>query len=155
MIQRIQSLYLLLTSLASILFLKGAFLTFFDNSGTAIKITFSGIVKYPSNSDPVKTGEAWPVMTLALLIPVLSLIIIFLYKNRFIQMLFARILILLISVLIGTCLVYTYIIISKFEAEFASWYKLIIPFIQLILSLLAYKCIKKDDDLVKSYDRLR
>lgn len=155
MIQRIQSLYLLLTSLASLLFLKGAFLTFIDNSGTAIKITFSGILKYTANSDPVKTGEAWPILALAFLIPLLSLIIIFLYKNRGSQMLLSRILILLTSVLIGACLVYSIIIISKYEASFASWYKLIIPVIQLILSLLAYRCIKKDDDLVKSYERLR
>jgi len=155
MIQRIQSLYLLLTSLFSLLFLNGPILTFFDNSGSFVKITYSGILKYTANSDPVKTGEVWPVLTLALLIALLSLIIIFLYKNRVFQMLLARILILLVSAFIGTCLIYSYIVISKFEASFASWYKLIIPIIQMILSLLAYGGIKKDDDLVKSYDRLR
>jgi len=30
-----------------------------------------------------------------------------------------------------------------------------VPVIQLILVALAYRGIKKDDDLVKSYDRLR
>jgi hypothetical protein len=30
-----------------------------------------------------------------------------------------------------------------------------LPFLQLIFSILAYRGIKKDDQLVKSYDRLR
>lgn len=155
MIQRIQSLYLLLTSLVSILFLKGSFLTFIDNSGSEIKIAFSGIFKYSLNSDPVKTGEVWPILIMVLLIPVLSLFIIFLYKKRGLQKVLTGILIILIIVFIGTSLVYSYMIISENEAAFASWYKLIIPVIQLILSILAYRGIKKDDDLVKSYDRLR
>lgn len=155
MIQRIQSLFLLLTSLVSILFLKGPFLTFIDNSGAEIKIIYSGIFKYSLDADPVKMGEAWPILALILLIPLLSLFIIFLYKNRGIQILLSGILIMMIFALIGASVVYSYLIISKNDADFASWYKLSVPVIQLILSFLAYRGIKKDDDLVKSYDRLR
>jgi hypothetical protein len=70
-------------------------------------------------------------------------------------MILTGILILLISIFIGASLAYSFNIISKYDAEFASWYKLLIPVIQLILSVLAYRGIKSDDDLVKSYDRLR
>ena len=155
MIQRIQSLYLFLTSLVSILFLKGPFLTFFDKSGSEIKLTFSGIFKFAVNADTFKMWESWPLLVMVVLIPLLSLVIIFFYKNRSFQLLLSGILILLVSVFIGVSLVYTYTIISQNEAAFSSWYKLIIPAIQLILSFLAYRGIKKDDNLVKSYDRLR
>lgn len=155
MIQRIQSLYLLLTSLLSILFLKGAFLTFFDNTGSSIEISLSGIMKYTGNADPVKVGEVWTILILSVIIPVLSIIIISLYKKRDYQLILTKILIIMISAFIGTSLVYSYIIISKYEADFTSWYKLIVPVLQLIVSVLAYYGIKKDDELVKSYDRLR
>jgi hypothetical protein len=155
MIQRIQSLYLFLTSLVSILFLKGPFLTFFDKSGSEIKLTFSGIFKFAVNADTFKMGESWPLLVMVVLIPLLSLVIIFFYKNRSFQLLLSGILILLVSVFIGVSLVYTYTIISQNDAAFSSWYKLIIPAIQLMLSFLAYRGIKKDDNLVKSYDRLR
>lgn len=155
MIQRIQSLYLFLTSIVSIIFLKGPFLTFFDKSGSEIRIAFSGIFKYSSNTDPVKMAEDWPIPALVLLILSLSLLIIFLYKNRGLQIRLSKILILLISAFLGACLFYSYKIITGNEAEFASWFKLSLPVIQLILALLAYRGIKKDDNLVKSYDRLR
>jgi len=155
MIQRIQSLYLLLTSLLSILFLKGAFLTFFDNTGSSFEIFLSGIMKYTGNADPVKVGEVWLILILSVIIPILSIVIISLYKKRDYQLILTKILIILISTFICASIAYSFIIISKYEAAFISWYKLIIPVIQLILSILACRGIKKDDDLIKSYDRLR
>jgi hypothetical protein len=155
MIQRIQSLYLFLTSIAALLFLKGPYLTFIDNSGAAIKMSLSQIVKFTGSTEPSVINEVWLILGLAIIIPVLSLVVIFMFKRRDFQLLLSRILIALLSVFIGASLVYSYIVISKQGATFNSWYKLIIPASQLILSILAYRGIKKDDELVKSYDRLR
>lgn len=155
MLQRIQSLYLLLTTLLSILFLKGEYLTFFDNSGSSIQMSLSEIVRINASMDPETTTDVKVLMILAFLIPLLSMLIIFLFKNRKRQMVLTGILIFLISVFIGASLIYSYMVITEYDAAFASWYKLSVPVIQLILSVLAYRGIKKDDDLVKSYDRLR
>ncbi|HAM09351.1 MAG TPA: hypothetical protein DCP74_03520 [Bacteroidales bacterium] len=155
MLQRIQSLFLFLTTLLSLLFLNGKYLTFFDNSGSVIIMSLSEIVKLTGSGDSVKTGEVWILLVLAIMIPLLSLLIIFLFKKRNYQMILTGILILLISIFIGASLAYSFNIISKYDAAFTSWYKLIIPVIQLILSVLAYRGVKKDEDLVKSYDRLR
>jgi uncharacterized membrane protein YidH (DUF202 family) len=46
-------------------------------------------------------------------------------------------------------------IVSKFEARIIPGFKMILPILILIISILAYRGIKKDDQLVKSYDRLR
>ncbi|HMA65173.1 MAG TPA: DUF4293 family protein, partial [Chitinispirillaceae bacterium] len=45
MIQRIQSLFLFLTTLLSLIFLKGSFLSFINKTGSVINITFTGIMK--------------------------------------------------------------------------------------------------------------
>jgi hypothetical protein len=117
MIQRIQSLYLLLLSvLGVILFFSGK-----------LTLTFS---------------------VLTILIPILSLIIIFLYSKRKIQITLTKLLRALI--IIFSC-VSCYIIYL-----FGSWdYKNVIPVFQLLFAVLAYLSIKRDDNLVKSYDRLR
>jgi hypothetical protein len=50
---------------------------------------------------------------------------------------------------------YSYSVMSKYDATLVPGIKMSLPFLQLILSVLAFKGIKKDDKLVKSYDRLR
>jgi hypothetical protein len=46
-------------------------------------------------------------------------------------------------------------IVSKFDARLIPGFKIILPIVILVLSILAFRGIKKDDQLVKSYDRLR
>jgi hypothetical protein len=155
MIQRIQSLFLLMTSLLSLLFLKGSYLTFFDNSGIAITLTLTGLFKTFAASESGNSGIALIILILAVIIPLLSLATIFMFKRRNIQLLNTKILIALIVAFIAASIIYSINVISKFDASFGSWYKLAIPPLQLIFSVMAFKGIKKDDDLVKSYDRLR
>jgi hypothetical protein len=50
---------------------------------------------------------------------------------------------------------YAYLAISNYEAVFTPGLKMVLPVILLILSMLAYRGIRKDELLVKSYDRLR
>jgi glucan phosphoethanolaminetransferase (alkaline phosphatase superfamily) len=118
-------------------------------------MSIAEIAKFTGSDAPQRGGDIWLIFLLAVLVPLLSLAVIFLYKKRNIQILLAKILIFLIIAFTGASLVYSWLIISKYDAAFDSWYKLFIPVIQLILSILAYRGVKKDDDLVKSYDRLR
>jgi len=150
MIQRIQTVYLSLTILISVLFLNGAFINFSDESGTVINFTLAGISGVSETS--MKT---LPVSLLIIIIPVLSLITIFLFKNRTLQLLLCKVLLALISALVISLVLYSYIFISRYNTELVPGVKMAIPVIQFILSYLAYRGIKKDDDLVKSYDRLR
>ncbi len=150
MIQRIQSLYLLLTTLLSFLFLKGGILNFSEATGSVIKLTITGIFR--NTELLVKT---LPVTILSILIPLLASIIIFLYKKRGLQLLLVKVLMLLILVFILLLAFYSYSIAEKFNASLTPGVIMAIPLIQLILAFLAYRGIKKDEDLVKSYDRLR
>lgn len=150
MIQRIQSLYLLLTTVLSILFLTGGIIDFSDEAGSVIKFTFNGI----SGASEL-LEKTLPITFLIILIPLLSAIIIFLFKNRRVQLMLGKVLIALILAFIITLAVYSYLVTERYNADITPGFKMAIPVIQLILAYLAYRGIKKDDDLVKSYDRLR
>jgi hypothetical protein len=150
MIQRIQTIYLFLSTILSTLFFKGTIFSFSDLGGSVTKVTFSGILR---STDLINISL--PITILLILIPLLSVLAIFLFKRRNLQLLTGKVLIALITVFIIVLSIYIYTVTSKFNAEISLKFKMAIPVIQLILCFLAYRGIKKDDDLVKSYDRLR
>jgi hypothetical protein len=155
MIQRIQSLYLLMTTFLSLLFLKGAYLTFFYNSNVSINLAMTGLFKIDGISGTEKIGDAWVILIIGILIPLFSVLAIFLFKKRDLQIKLVKFLLVMIVGFIAASVVYSIMIITRYDASFDHWYKLSIPVVQLILTTLALRGIKKDDDLVKSYDRLR
>jgi hypothetical protein len=155
MIQRLQSLYLLLTTLLSILFLNGTFLSFINKTGSALKVTFSGLFLEAQGANIQLLEKVLPLSVLFVIIPLFSLVIIFLFKNRILQLRLVMVLIIMNVLLILFSGYYAYIAITKYEAVFTPGFKMVLPVILLILSILAYRGIKKDELLVKSYDRLR
>ena len=155
MIQRIQSLYLFMTTLLSLLFLNGSFLSFINKSGSVIKVTFTGVLKSTGGQGFEIIEKLVPLSALIILIPLISLITIFLFKNRKIQLRFSLFLVILTSILVIAFLHVSMSIISKFGSSLILGFKIILPLFLLIFSILAFRGIKKDDQLVKSYDRLR
>jgi glucan phosphoethanolaminetransferase (alkaline phosphatase superfamily) len=155
MIQRIQSLFLLLTSLLSLLFLNGSFLKFFNSSGTDIYMNFMGIWESPAGGNPQIIKSLIPLSVIVLLICILSFSAIFLFRNRKLQLKLAVAVIILTIVFIGITLYYLIWVTAQFHAEPVPGYKMLIPLLILISGTLAYRGIKKDENLVKSYDRLR
>lgn len=155
MIQRIQSVYLLLTTLISILFLNGSIFKFVDKSASLIKLTFANIVKVTGTGGSEMIGSVIPVSVLLILIPILALVTIFLYKKRSIQLLLTKILIVLVIIFILTLAYYSYLIVVRHSGSISADFKMILPLLMLLFSILAYRGISKDDRLVKSYDRLR
>ena len=155
MIQRIQSLYLLLTTLLSLLFLKGSFLSFIDKSGSVIKLTFKGIAKVAGGQGQELIEKLLPVSALIILVPVFSLITIFIFKNRKIQLWLASSVIILNIIFIIVSIYYSWLVITEYDADIVPGFKMVIPLLMLVFAVLAYRGIRKDDNLVKSYDRLR
>ena len=85
---------------------------------------------------------------------VLALVALFLFKNRKLQFVLGRLNIILNFVLLGF-LVYCLLMLPG-EMEIAE--KGIgdfVPILSIVFLVLANKAIKKDEDLVKSVDRLR
>jgi hypothetical protein len=155
MIQRIQSLFLALVTIISLFLFRGGYLIFKENSGSEIKVLFSGIVRNTVGEESQLLQMAYPYSALVILIPVLSLIALFLYKNRKIQMWLVLTLVVIELFLIALSVYYFRFVSSTYAAPFDPGFMLLIPLIILLLSGFAYRGIKKDDQLVKSYDRLR
>lgn len=155
MIQRIQSLYLALTTLLSLLFLQGSFLNFINKTNESFRLTLTGIFKYSSGNISESVGNAVPLTIVVVLIFLTSLLTIFLFKKRDLQLLLSKILIGLVLLLIIVAGYYSFSIISRFGATIIPGIKMALPVLMLILAALAFRGIKKDDVLVKSYDRLR
>ena len=155
MIQRIQSLYLSLTAIMSLLFLNVSFLNFIDRSGSLIKVTFAQFIRETSTGEYELLGNTYILSIFILIIPILSVVTIVLYKKRSIQMMLVKFIIILVVGFIIVSGLYVYKIMTKYDSDILPGIRMIIPFLQLIFSVLAYRGIRKDDDLVKSYDRLR
>jgi hypothetical protein len=96
-----------------------------------------------------------PLAGLLLLIPLVSFLAIFLFKKRKLQLTFCIALIILIILLIFSITLFSLYIIRVYNAEIIPGYNLILPGFMLICAYLAFRGIKKDEDLIKSYDRLR
>jgi hypothetical protein len=155
MIQRIQSIYLSLTIILSLFLFKGANLNFIDNSGSVIKVTFTGIFRTSAGQSLELVEKLLPFSLLIILIPAFSLITVFLFKNRNIQLWLALSVIILIFGLISILIFYSWNVISEYKVTIVPGFKMVIPILMLVFSVLAYRGIKKDDRLIKSYDRLR
>lgn len=134
MIQRIQSVYLLL------LIAVNAVASFFHKKLNAL----ADVVKSISFEYLIYFG----VVLLLALWTLLS------FKNRSLQSKLGLAVLVLNSVVLGF-LVYTLLILPG-EIEFSQkgiW--VIVPFISIVLIVFALKGIKRDDDLVKSANRFR
>ncbi len=85
---------------------------------------------------------------------ILSLISIFNYKNRKFQFVLGRLNIILNFILLG---IFVYLLLMPPGESHISekGVGIFIPILSIVLLVLANKAIKKDEDLVKSVDRLR
>ena len=144
MIQRIQSIYLLVAGIISggLTFL----FSLWSNSQTnAIYILdlFSG------NSILEKS-----IPVLFFISALVSFVTIFLFKNRQLQFVLNRLNILINLFLLGV-LIYLSQTLSGEASVSEKGIGMFFPIIVILLLVLANRAIKKDEDLVKSVDRLR
>ncbi len=143
MIQRIQSAYLLLASVIS------GVLIFVFNLWTSISKDIFAIDLLNRESYLLKS-----IPVLFLVSAILAFVAIFLYKNRKLQFVIGRLAILVNLILLGL-LIYVSLTLPGEVSISEKGIGMFIPIIAILLIVLANKAIKKDEDLVKSVDRLR
>jgi hypothetical protein len=154
MIQRIQTVYLFLAALIifSMFFHPLAEMVSSDNQFYRIDLT--GIHEGVGET-AMKIESLLPLRFLVFVTGALSLLTIFLYKRRILQI---RICIFNLMMLIGfypLFLFYFYHTKNRFEAIADIKITVMFPVIAIILVFLATRGIRKDELLVKSYDRIR
>ncbi|WP_108823480.1 DUF4293 domain-containing protein [Dysgonomonas sp. Marseille-P4361] len=152
MIQRIQTIFLLLTA---IFMASAVFCPLFEIvEGGKLALTFHsfGIGKMFNAEYPT-----WGILTFGIISSLLAFINIFLFKKRKLQINIALITALSIVVYFIATLVYLNAYLSKLESDYNLniQFGIILPVLALIFDLLAMTRIKKDEKLVKSLDRIR
>mgnify|MGYP000123757552 FL=1 len=143
MIQRIQTVYLLLASIIS------GVLIFVFNLWKSIKKDIFALDLLNSESLMLKI-----IPILFLVSAILAFVAIFIFKNRKLQFVIGRLTILINLILLGL-LIYVSLTLPGEASVSEKGIGMFIPILAILLVVLANKAIKKDEDLVKSVDRLR
>ena len=149
MIQRIQTVFWFIIAVLFIVMIPNNWMTLVASDGDYLFSAF-GVFK---GENQIITGA--PLICYLSAMAVFNIVIIFLYKKRILQ---ARLTV--VSIILTLCfyllvLMYRYM---SFEGEinFTNWnFPLILPVINIILSVLAWRGVLKDEAKVRSLDRLR
>ena len=162
MIQRRQTVYMLLSAIVSVLLFFMPLVSFVAN-GSAMSFTIFGI-KNPIDTILLSTTYTWPLVVLTVLMTILPVYTIFIYKKRELQIRLCRLVLLLTVVFIGLVFLYYESDLLKviaavegdtYELDVAYFVGMVMPLVNLVLQILAIRGIKKDIELLKSVDRLR
>ena len=150
MLQRLQTIYLLLVVVL------GTLLCFFS----PVEFLMPDATEYVR----LMAFDKWPLAVLTITIPLLALVIIFLYRRRLLQ---ARLCIMNVILSLGyyaLMALYIAFVLKGYEPLSdqsllgADWYPTVwvaLPLINIILTMMATRRILKDEALVRAADRLR
>jgi glucan phosphoethanolaminetransferase (alkaline phosphatase superfamily) len=162
MIQRIQSVYLLLIVICQSLLFATALATF-SSYETSFNLSLMGFYKLSSAGNEMLINS-YALMAVNILVILFSAFLIFRYKNRKQQIKLAAFNFLLICGFI-VLMFYSFdnaksLLDNSYNtqgAELSTTYGIgmILPILSLIFNFLALKGIRKDEELVRSADRIR
>lgn len=155
MIQRMQTLYLLFIIILCLLLLNGSILNFADASATSVKLSAVGRLYDQDQKLIAQVAPVWMITVLLGVICVISAVDILLYRKRRLQMSLTMSLIVISALLAGVVVWLGFSVIRDFRMTFTPGLKMSFPLLIMIFSILAFVGIRKDELLVKSYDRLR
>ncbi len=151
MIQRIQSIYLLLIGILCIACAATPVGVFTQEGVTVAEMNNLWL----TDIEGVRSYAPWAMFTLLALAATLSLVAIFLFRRRMLQV---RLCIFTGLLLIGYYIAYgafVYLIGQELSAGFTLSWTTSFPAISLILAYLAFRGIMRDELIVRSLDRLR
>lgn len=156
MLQRIQTVYLLIVMIISGLMLFFPYTTAMTSDLVEYQLSFKGLSVVGDQG----FHHSVTTVTLAVLtaiIPLISLITINMYKRRILQIRLSVFNIILMAGYYAMFYCVRYIIAQQHPelTDFHYHWTFIIPFISIILTYLAIRAIGKDEALVRSLDRLR
>ena len=153
MIQRIQTVFLLLALGIMIIVFVMPYGIVTDENNSEIEISVTG-------AEYIKDGELtdFSVLPLTIIISIIctiSFITIILFKRRMLQIRLSFVNLVLQAGSVGMMYYYIYNADKIFGQDFSVNIILILPVAALILTFIAIRQIAKDEALVKSLDRIR
>lgn len=150
MIQRIQTVYLILVAVLTVIAMILPVGSFYSDFGV-YEMTNLHYTLMDGTFD-TKPCLLFVLLVIAALIP---LVTIFLYKKRMLQV---RLTVINTILLIVYYVAAVYFIVSpegQDDSGFAPSWSLCLPLVCIVFNWLAIRAINKDEMLVKSYDRIR
>ena len=154
MIQRIQTIWLLVSAISSGFLMRGGIVNFIDKTGQNYCVGFSGVFRLTDSGQNLIKGSV-TLSYLIILIATVSVIAILLFKSRRIQKVLTLVLVTFATSIIILLTYHSFLLVKNYDLELVPGIKMFLPPVILIASVLAYRGIINDDRLVKSYDRLR
>lgn len=149
MIQRIQTVYLLVVAILAVVMISLPVGSFVTPDYYMSELTNLALVSEEGVSD----YAPWALFALQTVSAILALVTIFLYKKRMLQI---RLTLFNMLVLVGYYVTLVIFVLNlKGDASFVPSWTVCLPLISIILSWLAIRAIGKDEMLVKAYERLR
>lgn len=150
MLQRIQTVYLLLASICMVVSLLTHLATFSFN-GEIVQLEAMG---FYLNKEII--FSTWGLFVIGNISAILSVLIVFLYNKRMLQIRLAAINIFIILGYYGLIAFYISMRNPEVNSEFQNiGIGIIMPFIAIILTYLAIRKIGADEALIRSLNRIR
>lgn len=149
MIQRIQSVYLLIVAILSVIVISNPVGSFIGTDNSITEFTNLSLI----SQDGTENYEPWALFAIQMISAIISLVTIFLYKKRMVQIRFTLFNIILAVGYYATLV--TFVFMLKGESTFVPSWVVCLPFVGIVLDWLAIRAIGKDEMLVKAYERLR
>ncbi len=150
MIQRIQTLYLLAVLLLQALALNFSFLNF-EKDGINYLLNSKGV--FPE-SKIIFLGD-YGILLLGILGILMALGTVFLFKNRRLQIKLSNVYLFIAVAQIALVFFYIYQLIKTDYIKMLPGTSFYLIFVSMIFAFLAIRAINKDENLIKSVDRIR
>lgn len=152
MIQRIQSVYLML-SLILVALMAWLPLGEIATASTIYSFNIRGVFNEQTAKMVV---NGWPLLMMLIIIELIQLLVIFGFKNRVLQMRLSTFNIILMVGIFVVCFVFVKMSLKSIgEGTYVFKIVMAFPFVALILNYLAIRAIARDEALVRSIDRIR
>ncbi len=151
MIQRIQSVYLFLIAVLSVVCLCTS-VGRFSQEGVWVADLYNLWLTFPTG---VHDFAPWALFALLLPVAAIALGAIFLFRRRMLQVrliIFSGLLLVGYYVALG---VFAYVLGKRLESDFTVSWSAALPAVALILDYLAFRAVMRDEMIVRSLDRLR
>lgn len=158
MIQRVQSIYLLLASIMGVLTFFLPFAHFYAGSDKVAEYAMFGVFNVQSEMVEMSSPYPFPEWIFGVLAVLIPLIALFMYKNRTAQLKICRLAYLInLGFIVFLFFAVDSVTDSLFDESIKPMYHagFYLPVAAIAFCFLANRGIKKDEELIKSIDRIR
>ena len=149
MIQRIQTVYLLIVAILSVVLMSSTIGRFVAPDNSIVEMTNLALV----NQEGAENYEPWALFAIMMLSAIVSLVTVFMFRKRMLQIRFT-----IFNIILEICyygVLTVFVLMLKEDSSFTPSWPVCLPFVGIVLNWLAIRAIGKDEMLVRAYDRLR